>query len=160
MPSFDIVSEVDMHELANAVDQTNRELGTRYDFKGSDAGTELKDSSIVLSAESEFQLKQIVDILYLKTAKRGVDVGSFELGDVETSGRRAHQTISVRQGIDRELAKKLVKIIKDSRLKVQASVQGEQLRVSGKKRDDLQAVIAMLREQEVGLPLQYVNFRD
>lgn len=160
MPSFDIVSVVDMHELANAVDQSNREVATRYDFKGSDARFEFNDTAITLHGESEFQLQQMLDILYIKLARRQIDIGSFEPGQPETAGRRARQVVTIKQGIDRDLARKLVKTVKDSRLKVQAAVQGEQVRVSGKKRDDLQKIIAMMTEGDFGLPLQFVNFRD
>jgi uncharacterized protein YajQ (UPF0234 family) len=160
MPSFDTVSEVDMHELNNAVDQTNREIANRYDFKGSDAKAELKESTITLSAESDFQIKQMQPILYQKMTKRGIDVACVTEGEVEESGQRARQLITVRQGIDKDLARKLIKQLKDSKIKVQASIQGEQVRVSGKKRDDLQAAIALLKEGDFGQPLQFKNFRD
>lgn len=160
MPSFDVVSEVDQHELSNAVDQTNREVGNRFDFKGSDAKVEQNESQLVLEAQSEFQIGQMKDILLTKMSKRGVDIGCLEEGAVEASGSRARQSLNVRQGIDKELAKKIVKLIKESKLKVQAAVQGEQVRVSGKKRDDLQQAIALLREAKLDLPLQYTNFRD
>ncbi len=160
MPSFDVVSEVDMHELTNAVDQANREVGTRYDFKGSDASFALAEDAVSLEAESDFQLQQMRDIFYQKAAKRGIDVQAVEEAEPVTVGRRATQKLGVRQGIDKELAKKIVKLIKDAKLKVQAQVQGEQVRVTGKKRDDLQEVIATLRGAELGLPLQFTNFRD
>lgn len=160
MPSFDIVSEVDHHELTNAVDQTNREVGNRFDFKGSDAHVEEAEGKLVLHAQNEFQLRQMLTILYQKLSKRGLDVGSMEEGDVEESGNRARLPLSLKEGIDKELARTIVKKVKDSRLKVQASVQGDQVRVTGKKRDDLQEVIAMLRQQDLGQPLQFNNFRD
>lgn len=160
MPSFDVVSEVDMHEAANAADQANREVSTRFDFKGSDARFELIGSEITLTAEVEFQLNQMLDILRIKLTKRGVDIGCMETGEAQVSGKQAHQKVTLRQGLDTPLAKKIIKIIKDSKLKVQASVQGEKVRVSGKKRDDLQQVISLLKETKLELPLQYINFRD
>jgi uncharacterized protein YajQ (UPF0234 family) len=160
MPSFDVVSEVDKHELSNAVDQANREVGTRFDFKGSDARFELKGHEITLTAQSEFQLQQMLDILQNKMVKRGVDIDALDVAEPETANMRARQQITVREGLDKEIARKIVKLVKDSKLKVQSAVQGEQVRVTGKKRDDLQAVMAMLREQKLGLPLQYTNFRD
>jgi uncharacterized protein YajQ (UPF0234 family) len=160
MPSFDVVSEVDKHELTNAVDQTNRELGNRFDFKGADAKVTQEDEGLLLEANNDFQLKQIIDILYQKMTKRGIDIGSLEKKEIETRGMRAQQKILVRQGIDKELGKKIVKLIKDSKIKVQASIQGEQVRVSGKKRDDLQGTMALLRGAELGQALQFTNFRD
>jgi hypothetical protein len=160
MPSFDVVSEVDQHEVANAVDQTNREIGTRFDFKGSDANVGQSGLILALEAESEFQIDQIRDVLLKKLAKRGVDVSALEEEAVETSGRRARQTVRVRQGIDQDTARKMVKLVKTSKLKVQATIQADQVRISGKKRDDLQQVITLLKEANLGLPLQYVNFRD
>ncbi len=160
MPSFDIVSEVDMHEVSNAVDQANREVGTRFDFKGSDAKYELEGADIVMSAEAEFQLKQMLDILQTKLSRRGVDIGCLEVDKAEVTGKRVQQKVTLRQGVDKELARKIVKMIKDGKFKVQAAIQGEKVRVTGKKRDDLQQVIAMLREAELGLPLQFENFRD
>ncbi|MDH5648844.1 MAG: YajQ family cyclic di-GMP-binding protein [Gammaproteobacteria bacterium] len=160
MPSFDIVSEIDMHELTNALDQVNREVGNRYDFKGSDAKIELKDNVVGLEAETEFQLEQMLDILYNKMAKRGIELGCLDAQEPSMSGKRALQKIKLQQGIDKELAKKIVKLVKDSKLKVQAAIQGEQVRVTGKKKDDLQQVIAFLKETDISLPMQYVNFRD
>ncbi|MBL1432392.1 MAG: YajQ family cyclic di-GMP-binding protein [Gammaproteobacteria bacterium] len=160
MPSFDVVSEIDMHELANALDQVNREVGTRYDFKGSDASVEHQDSNIKLEAENEFQLDQMRDILHLKIAKRGIDVAVLNAGKIETSNQRAQQTLVLQQGVDTVTAKKVVKLIKDSKIKVQASIQGEQVRVTGKKRDELQSTMQMLRESDIELPLQFNNFRD
>ena len=160
MPSFDIVSEVDMHEVNNALDQARREVNTRYDFKSTNAQIDFKDDIITLSANSEFHVKQMLDVVYLKMAKRKVDIKSFEESDVEMVGMTARQKISLRQGIDKDSARKIVKMIKESKLKVQSAIQGEQVRVTGKKRDDLQNVMAMLREAKLDLPLQYTNFRD
>lgn len=160
MPSFDIVSEVNMQEVRNAVDQANREISTRFDFKGSDARVEQVEDKLTLHANSEFQIDQVMDILLNKLAKRGVDIACLEKGKVEVAGARARQLVTLRQGINAELAKKIVKLIKDSKVKVQASIQGEQVRVSGKKRDDLQETIALLRQAKFDLPLQYTNFRD
>ncbi|MDJ0779310.1 MAG: YajQ family cyclic di-GMP-binding protein [Gammaproteobacteria bacterium] len=160
MPSFDVVSEVDHHELRNAIDQANREIGTRYDFKGANARIEQQETELSLEAEVEFQLQQMIPILKEKMSKRGIDVECLEFGDVVEMNRRARQPVRVREGLDRDLARKMVKLVKDSRLKVQAAIQGEQLRVTGKKRDDLQAVMQILREAGLGIPLQFQNFRD
>ena len=160
MPSFDVVSEVDEHELSNAVDQANREIGNRFDFKGVNATFELKESVITLTSESAFQLKQMIDVLHHKMTARKIDIGSLEASDPVTSLSKSTQMISVKQGIETVTAKKIVKMIKDKKLKVQAAIQGEKLRVTGKKRDDLQAVMAFLRESDIELPLQFDNFRD
>ena len=160
MPTFDVVSEVDQHELANAVDQTAREIGNRFDFKGTSASVELAGENVVFVADSDFQIQQMHPILYQKLAARKIDVAALEPGKVEKSGKGVRQTIAVRSGIDRETAKKAVAAIKGSKLKVQAQVQGEQLRVSGKKRDDLQSAMRVLKDAELGLPLQFQNFRD
>ena len=160
MPSFDTVSEVDQHEVNNAVDQANREIGARFDFKGSDAKIEFVDGKLNLEAQSEFQIDQMRDILEKKLAKRGVDIAALKADKVEDSGSRAKQKIEVRQGIDQDSARKIVKLIKESKMKVQASIQGDQVRVTGKKRDDLQEAIALLKKADIGLPLQYQNFRD
>ncbi|HET7175895.1 MAG TPA: YajQ family cyclic di-GMP-binding protein [Gammaproteobacteria bacterium] len=161
MPSFDAVSKVDTAELTNAVDQANREISQRYDFKGSSANIDRVENLLTLYADSEFQLKQVADILYAKAAKRGIDVSSFDPQKVEAiSGDKAKQQVKVKQGIDKELAKKLVKLIKESGLKVQAAIQGEEVRISGKKRDDLQSCIALLRQSKLEQPLQFTNFRD
>lgn len=160
MPTFDVVSEVDQHEVSNAVDQANREIGARFDFKGSDAKIEIVEGPLQLEAQSEFQIDQMRDILTTKLAKRGVDVGALKINKVETTGTRAKQKLEVRQGIDQDSARKLVKVIKESKMKVQASIQGEQVRITGKKRDDLQEAIALLKKSDLGLPLQYQNFRD
>jgi cyclic-di-GMP-binding protein len=160
MPSFDIVSKVNLHEVTNAVDQANREVATRFDFKGSDARFELTIDKINFFAETDFQLKQMIEMLIPKLAKRGVDVQCLEYKEPEISHRQARQEVQVQQGISTEIAKKIVKFIKDRKLKVQASIQADQVRVVGKKRDDLQEVIAMLRKENFGLPLQFENFRD
>lgn len=160
MPSFDIVSEVDLHELTNAVDHASREIGNRYDFKGSSASMTLQDQRITLVADSDFQIQQMHPVLYQKLSNRGIDSACLSLGKVETAGKGVRQYIDVRQGIDKETAKKLVATIKSAKLKVQASIQGEQVRVTGKKRDDLQQTIALLKESDNALPLQYQNFRD
>ena len=160
MPSFDVVSEFDSHEARNGVDQANREVTTRFDFKGTGSKFELDGDVIALSTQSDFQLRQMMDILRQKLAKRGVDIGCLEEQEPEFSGSEARQKVVMRRGIDTDRARKLVKDIKNMKLKVQTAIQGDKLRVSGKKRDDLQAVIAMLREKDIGLPLQYENFRD
>ena len=160
MPSFDVVSEVDMHEVTNAVDQANREVTTRFDFKGTNARYELNESIITMTAEAEFQLQQMLDILQTKLSRRGVDIDCLELAEPQQSGKEARQEVTIRQGLDSVLSKKIVKLIKDAKLKVQAAIQGDKVRVSGKKRDDLQQVIAMLKEAKLELPLQYTNFRD
>jgi len=160
MPTFDVVSEVNHHELTNAVDQANREVTTRFDFKGSGSNFELNGNQITLHTQSEFQLQQMYDILCSKLVKRGVDISCLELGKPDIQLKTATQEITVREGIDSIEAKKMVKRIKDSKLKVQAAIQGDQLRVSGKQRDDLQAAIALLKDGEFGMPLQFKNFRD
>jgi uncharacterized protein YajQ (UPF0234 family) len=160
MPSFDVVSEIDKHELTNAVDQANREVTTRFDFKDSQAKYEVAENDITLRAQSDFQVKQMHEILLLKLSKRGIDTRCLNFDPIMTSLNEARQKATIKQGIDKEFAKKIVKAIKDANLKVQTSIQGEQIRVSGKKRDDLQTAIALLREAKLDLPLQFVNFRD
>ncbi|MGD8809092.1 MAG: YajQ family cyclic di-GMP-binding protein [Gammaproteobacteria bacterium] len=161
MPSFDIVSEIDKHELRNAVDQANREVQTRFDFRGSNAKYELNELNITMTATSDFQLKQMLDILIEKAAKRGIEVDAIDAGTPETALNSARQSVTMRHGIDTDSARKIVKLLKGSKLKVQAAIQGEQVRVSGKKRDDLQQVIQLLKKTEdLGLPLQFNNFRD
>lgn len=160
MPSFDIVSEVDSHELTNAVDQANRELTTRFDFKGVDASYQRDDNVISQSAPSEFQLQQMTDILRGRLAARKIDTRCLEFGDVETNVAGARQKMTVKQGIERELAKKIQAALKDGKLKVDTQINGDKLRVSGKKRDDLQGAMALLRGKEFELPLQFENFRD
>lgn len=160
MPSFDIISEVNLHEAANAVDQANREVGARFDFKDSGAQFELVESEITLTAQNDFQLQQMMDILHIKLAKRNVDIASLKADEPQISGRQAKQTVTLIQGIDSTLAKKIVKLVKDSKIKVQASIQGDKVRIAGKKRDDLQECIALLRESKLEQPLQFDNFRD
>lgn len=161
MPSFDIVSEVNTVEVRNAMDQANKEITNRFDFKGSDARVELADKVLTLFADDEFKLKQVTDILVGKLAKRGVDTRALESKDAEKiSGNKVKQVVTVRTGIEQELAKKIQRTIKDSKLKVQASIQGDAVRVSGAKRDDLQAVIALVRKSVTDYPLQYTNFRE
>ncbi|HFD4275822.1 TPA: YajQ family cyclic di-GMP-binding protein [Vibrio parahaemolyticus] len=160
MPSFDIVSEIDTVELRNAVDNANRELSTRFDFRNVNASFELVEENVKVSAEGDFQLKQMRDILRAHLAKRNVDANAMDAQNPEVTGKNWHQNILFRQGIDTPTAKKLVKLIKDAKLKVQASIQGDKVRVTGKKRDDLQATIAAIREAELGQPFQFNNFRD
>ena len=160
MPSFDVVSEVEFQEVRNAVDQAVRELGTRFDFRGVDAGFELTETQIQLHAEEEFQLGQMLDILRDKLVKRGVDTRALDPGDIEASGKQKRQAFGLKQGIDRDAAKKIVKMIKDAKLKVQSQIQGDQVRVTGKKRDDLQQAIAALKEADLDMPLDFNNFRD
>lgn len=160
MPSFDIVSEFNSHEVVNAIDQANREVGTRFDFKGTDANFELKESVVTLVAKADFQLKQMMDILKLKLTKRGIDVACMKVDEPIITGTSAKQIITLRQGIETELGKKLQRLIKDSKLKVQAAIQDKQVRVTGKSRDDLQEVIAMVRAAKLDLPMQFTNFRD
>jgi uncharacterized protein YajQ (UPF0234 family) len=160
MPSFDIVSEVDLQEVRNAVDQANREIGTRFDFKGVDAAFEQNENEILLRAEQEFQLNQMMDILRQKLVKRKIDIAAMDIKDIETSLHVARQRVIIKQGIDSDVAKKMVKQIKSSKLKLQAQIQGEQIRVTGKKRDDLQQAITLIRDTDYGLPLQFQNFRD
>ena len=160
MPSFDIVSELNPHEVANALDQANREVSTRFDFKGTGAKFELAELVITLSAPADFQLKQMMDILKLKLTKRGIDIVCMKVDEPVVTGQTAKQTATLRQGIDTELGKKLQRLIKDSKLKVQAAIQDKQVRVTGKSRDDLQAAIALVRGGKLELPLQFTNFRD
>ncbi|MBB6339942.1 uncharacterized protein YajQ (UPF0234 family) [Pseudomonas fluvialis] len=159
MPSFDVVSELDKHEVTNAVDNAIKDLDRRYDLRGK--GTfEFKEKTVTLTAEAEFQLEQMIEILKLALVKRKIDVQCLEIKDHYASGKVVKQEVVLREGIDKELAKKIVSLIKDAKLKVQAAIQGEQVRITGKKRDDLQEAIALLRTQELGMPLQYNNFRD
>jgi len=160
MPSFDVVSEIDQHELTNAVDQANREISQRFDFKDTGAKYELKDYTVTLHAQVDFQLKQMLEILSLKIAKRGIDVACLEAKDPEITLNAARQAVVLRHGIDQDVGKKVQRLIKDAKLKVQAAIQGDQVRVTGKKRDDLQEAIALIRAGELGLPLQFKNFRD
>jgi uncharacterized protein YajQ (UPF0234 family) len=160
MPSFDVVSDFDAHEASNGVDQANREVNTRFDFKGSGSKYVLEEQVITLTTQSDFQLKQMLDILRQKLSKRGIDIACLDEQESEMTGSTARQQVILRRGIDADRARKLVKQIKAAKLKVQAAIQGDKLRISGKKRDDLQTVISMLKESDIGLPLQYENFRD
>ncbi len=161
MPSFDIVSELNQHELQNAVDQANKEVGTRFDFKGTDSHYELNDKEIVVKTESEFQLQQMLDILQNKFSKRAIALEHMEILDPVVHYKKSEQKIKLKEGVDKEVAKKIIKCIKDAGLKVQTAIQGEQVRVTGKKRDDLQEVMALLRgDESLGAPLQFNNFRD
>ena len=160
MPSFDVVSEVDQHELTNAIDQTNREITNRFDFKGTDTRVEQNERDLTLSAEADFQIKQVLDILQAKMISRKLESSCLDLGEITKLGKGVRMTATAKHGIDKDMARKIVKLIKDKKLKVQAQIQGEQVRVIGKKRDDLQAVMAMLRETKLNQPVQYTNFRD
>jgi cyclic-di-GMP-binding protein len=161
MPSFDVVSEVDRHELTNAVDQASRELGNRFDFRNCDAAFELSGAeSVTLRAPSDFQLQQMQDILRAKLVGRGIDLRCMDVAEPEINLAAARQTITIRQGIEQPQAKKIIAAIKAAKIKVEAQINGDKLRVSGKKRDDLQAAIALLRKDEFELPLQFENFRD
>ena len=160
MPSFDIVSEVNLHEVTNAVDQASREVSQRFDFKGTNAKFELKDTVITLSAPADFQLKQMLEILRLKLSKRSIDVACLKVDEPVVTGQTAKQVVTLRQGIDTELGKKIQRLIKDSKLKVQAALQDQQVRVTGKSRDDLQTAIALVKKGGYDLPLQFTNFRD
>lgn len=161
MPSFDIVSQVDKHQLSNAVEQAARELANRYDLRGTNARVELADYVIEAAAANEFQLKQVTDILKPRLAARGIDLRAMESGPVETNLSEARQKITIKQGIDQPNAKKVIALIKESKLKVDASINGDKLRVTGKKRDDLQTAMALLRAKaDLPLPLQFENFRD
>jgi len=160
MPSFDAVSELNAHEVANAIDQANRELAQRFDFKDSGARFELKEYTVTLHAQVDFQLKQMLEIVKLRLAKRGVDLKCLDVQEPQKTLSAAHQDVVLRHGIDQEVGKKIARLIKDSKLKVQASLQGEKVRISGKQRDDLQAAIALLRGAKLDVPLQFDNFRD
>jgi len=160
MPSFDIVSEVNPHEVTNAVDQAAREVSQRFDFKGTNAKFELKEAVITLSAQADFQLKQMIEILKLKLSKRGIDVACLKVDEPVVAGQTAKQVVTLRQGIDTDLGRKIQRQIKDSKLKVQAAIQDKQVRVTGKSRDDLQSAIALVRKGGYDLPLQFSNFRD
>ena len=160
MPSFDAVSELNAHEVANAVDQANRELAQRFDFKDTGARFELQELTVTLSAQVDFQLKQMLEILKLRLSKRGVDLQCLEVKDPQTTLSTAQQEVLLRHGIDADTGRKLLRIVKDSKLKVQASLQGDKLRITGRQRDDLQAAITLLRGAKAGVPLQFTNFRD
>jgi len=160
MPSFDVVSELNAHEVANAVDQANREIAQRFDFKDTGAKFELKEFTVTLHAQVDFQLKQMLDILKLRLSKRGIDVICVEAKDPVTTLSSATQEVLLKHGIDQENGKKLQKLIKDSKLKVQASLQGDKVRVTGKSKDDLQEAIQLMRKSKLEVPLQFNNFRD
>ena len=161
MPSFDIVSQVNQQEVKNAVEQANKEIQNRYDFKGSDARIEQDELALTVYAEDEFKLGQVLDVLRQRMAKRGIDVRCLELGAVEKiSGDKAKRLVTVKTGIEQEKSKQIQKLIKDSKLKVQGSIQGDLLRIAGAKKDDLQAAIQLVRQQVTDLPLQFINFRD
>lgn len=160
MPSFDIVSEVDLHQLTNAVDQAGRIVGNRFDFKGVEASFEREERTVVITAEAEFQVTQMEDMLRSALIKCGIDPGAMETSAAVTTGKLVKASVVLRHGLDSAQCKSIVKKIKDAKLKVQAQIQGEQVRVTGKKRDDLQQVMALLREEDFGAPLQFTNFRD
>ena len=160
MPSFDVVSQVNAHELTNAVDQASRELKNRYDLRGTSARFELEGFVIKAFAANEFQLKQVTDLLRPRLAARGIDLRAMDSGAVETNLQEARQTITIKQGIDQANGKKIAAMVKESKLKVDASINGDKLRVSGKKRDDLQMVIALLKKADLPIPVQFENFRD
>ena len=161
MPTFDVVSEADIVEVRNALDQANKEITNRFDFKGSDARIEQKERELTAYADDDFKLSQVRDVLISKFAKRGVDVRFLDYGDKQKiGGDKMKQVITVRHGVSGDLAKKIVKLVKDSKIKVQASIQGDAVRISGTKRDDLQSVIALLKKDVTDVPLAYQNFRD
>ena len=160
MPSFDVVSEVDRHELTNAVDQARREIDNRFDFKGVKAEFQLEGFEITIVSEAEFQVRQLEEILNAKLTKRGIDIAALERGELTQNLAESRQKLSVRHGIDKDSARRIVKLIKESKIKVQAQIQQDQVRVSGKKRDDLQETIAVLKEADTGIPVQFTNFRD
>ena len=160
MPSFDVVSEINHHELANALDQANREVSTRFDFKGSGARFDLTGNTITMHAQADFQLHQMLDMLRTKMAKRGIDLQCMDEQEADIQAKTATQVVIIREGLETDDAKKMVKLIKSSKTKVQTTIQGQQLRVAGKKRDDLQAVIALLKDAGLGIPLQFKNYRE
>lgn len=160
MPSFDVVSEVDKHTLTNAVDQANRVVDNRFDFKGVDASFERNDFQVTMTAEADFQLAQMLDMMKSSMHKNGIDIKCIDVNEPQASGKQVKQIVTVRTGLETELAKKIVKMIKESKIKVQAQIQSDQVRVTGKKRDDLQEVIALLKEADIDMPLQFTNFRD
>ncbi len=160
MPAFDIVSEIDMHELTNAVSNANRAITQRFDFKGTQTTIKQSKEEVTLISESDFQVQQVLDIMLTELVRRKVDVKSLEQGDIKPNGKTMEQKLLIRSGIDKDSARKIVKLIKDKKFKVQSAIQGEQVRVTGKKRDDLQAVMAMLKKEDLSVPLQFTNFRD
>ena len=160
MPSFDTVSELNAHEVANAVDQANRELSQRFDFKDTGARFELQEFTVTLHAQVDFQLKQMLEILKLRLSKRGIDLVCLDVKEAQTTLSAAHQEVLLKHGVDQETGKKITRLLKDSKLKVQANLQGEKVRVTGKQRDDLQSAMALLRAAKLEVPLQFNNFRD
>lgn len=160
MPSFDVVSEVDLHELTNAVDQTNREVSNRFDLKGTKATVEQNERVLNIIADAEFHIAQIRDILQGKITKRGIDIACLELGEIENTINASKQLVTARHGIDKDSARKVVKLIKETKLKVQSQIQQDQVRITGKKRDDLQAAMSELKKATFGIPFQFTNFRD
>ena len=160
MPSFDVVSEVDLHELTNAVDQAARIVANRFDFKGVEASFEREERKVVITAEAEFQVAQMEDMLRSALVKCDIDPGAMDSGEIQASGKVVRQTVVLRHGLDSAQCKSIVKKVKDTKMKVQAQIQADQVRVTGKKRDDLQQLMALLREEEIGAPLQFTNFRD
>ncbi|MAJ90852.1 MAG: YajQ family cyclic di-GMP-binding protein [Legionellales bacterium] len=160
MASFDVVSEIEQQELVNAIDQANREIGTRFDFKGTNSKVELSESVLTVISKSEFQIKQINEIIKNKINKRGIDIRCLEYDEITENNNETRQIIKVKKGIDKDRGRFIVKMIKNTKLKVQASIQGEQVRISGKKRDDLQNAISELKKAKIDIPLQYINFRD
>jgi uncharacterized protein YajQ (UPF0234 family) len=160
MPSFDIISEFDKHEVKNAIDQVDKEISTRFDFKGTESSVELTDDKVIMISESTFQLQQMFSVVCAKLSRRGIDIACMDVGEAKGSGKLMRQEIVLKQGVDTALAKKIVKLIKDKKLKVQAAINGDKVRVTGKKRDDLQEVIQMLRNESLEQPLQFDNFRD
>ncbi|WP_018982157.1 YajQ family cyclic di-GMP-binding protein [Salinimonas chungwhensis] len=160
MPSFDIVSEINMEEVRNATENANRELSTRFDFRGVDASFEYKDKTVVMTAQAEFQLQQMESMFRSACAKRNLDTSAMDVKSMDQHGRTCRQTIAFKQGIEQPVAKKITKLIKESKVKVQAAIQGDQLRVTGKKRDDLQQAMALVKAEDFGQPFQFTNFRD
>ena len=160
MPSFDIKSEVDSHELTNAIDQSNRVIANRFDFKNANALYEIKENKLALSADEAFQLDQMIPILKENLAKRSIDLKALKFGERTTNNNKAFLDAEIIQGVSQEISKKIIRIVKDSKIKVQSSIQGESIRVSGKKRDQLQEIISLIKKQELEIPLQFVNFRD
>ncbi len=160
MPSFDVVSEVDSHEVTNALDQANRELSTRFDFRGVTATFERANDLITMTADADIQLQQMLDILQNKLHRRGIDISCLDIADATKLGKQVKQKVTIRQGLDKDTSRKIVKLIKEKKLKVQSAIQGDKVRVTGKKRDDLQQTIALLKEAKLDMPLQYDNFRD
>jgi len=160
VPSFDIVSEINMEEVRNATENASRELSTRFDFRGIDASFEYKDKTVVMKAEAEFQLQQMESMFRTAMSKRNVDTSSMDVKPYDAHGKTCRQTITFKEGIEQPMAKKIVKLVKDAKIKVQTAIQGEELRVTGKKRDDLQQVISLVKESNLGQPFQFKNFRD